>query len=288
MNTVTINVGEDGIAILAVNVPSSANSLLAAQLQTGLCAAVEQVAGNSEVQGAILSLGNSVGTGDDLSAIQASGITAIRARDLSRAVQQIVRRMESFGKPFAAAIEGSALGGCLDLALGCHYRVLANDSAAAVGFPEALHGSLPCGGGTQRLPRLIGVQRALPLLLNGNPVAPAEALSLGIVHSLAPAGRTIDFARAWLLDAANPVQPWDRKGFVVPGGAGPLASFASQSFMVGTALVRKQAPARQQALLAILSCVYEGTITGFDTGLKIEANYFGKALSEPTTRAQAS
>lgn len=195
-----------------------------------------------------------------------------------------MRRMETCGKLFAAAINGHALGGGLELALGCHYRVLADDPAAVVGLPEVTTGLLPGGGGTQRLPRLIGVQEALPLMLAGSTVEPTQALKLGIVDTLALASEVVARARAWISSGREAVQPWDRKGFVVPGGAGPLSSFANQAFMAGVAQIRKQTQGNVPAPLAIMSCVFEGTITDIDTGLKIESKYFGQLLSSPIAR----
>ena len=97
-------------------------------------------------------------------------------------LSKLLRRLETCGKPVAAAINGLALGGGLEIALACHYRVLAEGSAAKVGLPEVLVGLLPGAGGTQRLPRLIGIEAALRIMLEGKPVAPAEALKLGIVN----------------------------------------------------------------------------------------------------------
>lgn len=289
VNPVTLTVDGDGIALLAMNVAGRPMNLLTPQLRGDLAAAIEKIAADAAIRGAVLTSAKpgSFMAGADLKDLVTAydrGITAAEARDIGRAFQQLIRRMETCGKPFAAAINGMALGGGLELALGCHYRVLADHPKAVVGLPEVTVGLLPAGGGTQRLPRLIGVQHALPLLLNGNHVAPSDALRLGIVHALAQPEDCVATARAWLLDQPSCVQPWDRKGFVVPGGAGPLAAFASQSFMVGAAQIRKQTHGNLPAPLAILSCTYEGTITGFDAGLRIEANYFGKLLSGPVAR----
>jgi 3-hydroxyacyl-CoA dehydrogenase / enoyl-CoA hydratase / 3-hydroxybutyryl-CoA epimerase len=100
--------------------------------------------------------------------------------------------METCGKPVAAAINGNALGGGLELCLPCHYRVLADDPKALIGLPEVTLGLLPGAGGTQRLPRLVGAAGALPLLTTGNYIAPHQALKLGIVHALAaPSSRPV-------------------------------------------------------------------------------------------------
>jgi 3-hydroxyacyl-CoA dehydrogenase/enoyl-CoA hydratase/3-hydroxybutyryl-CoA epimerase len=220
---------------------------------------------------------------DELLSLAERGISAVAARDIAREWQRTLRQLETLGKPVAAVLNGSVLGGALDLALACHWRVMHNDAGTVLGFPEIQMGLLPWGGGTQRLPRLIGVKAALALLSKGKPINAAEASRLGIVNGVGTADETIDHARAWLATHAEGVQPWDRKGFRVPGGAGPLAEFANETFMIGAAQLRKQVNENQPAPLALMSCVYEGTIAGFDAGLAIESNYFGKLMSEPVT-----
>src|SRR5271165_2337997 len=284
-----MTVDEDGIALIAIDAPDRPMNILTPQLEAELAAAVETVATEETIKGAVLTSAKSAHfmAGCDLKDFATAydrGVTDAQARDISRSFQRFTRRMETCGKPFAAAINGPALGGGLELVLACHHRVLVDDPQAIVGLPEVKRGLLPGGGGTQRLPRLIGVQQALPLMLSGGDVKPTDALRLGIVHALAPAEQVIAKAREWLLTQPEPVQPWDKKGFAIPGGAGPLAPGANQAFMVGAAQLRKQTQGNLPAPLAILSCVYEGTITAFDTGLKIEAKYFGKLLSGPVAR----
>jgi 3-hydroxyacyl-CoA dehydrogenase/enoyl-CoA hydratase/3-hydroxybutyryl-CoA epimerase len=289
MSAMHVSVDTDGIALIAIDQPGRSLPVVTPALVGELLAAVERIAADPMVKGAVLT---STGPGcflagaDRKALVEACerGVTAAQARDFSRGFQRLMRRMETCGKLFAAAINGAALGGGLELALGCHYRVLADDPAAVVGLPEVTTGLLPGGGGTQRLPRLIGVREALALMLAGTPVDPAQALKLGIVDALAPASEVVARARAWISSGREAVQPWDRKGFVVPGGAGPLSSFASQAFMAGVAQIRKQTQGHLPAPLAILSCVYEGTITDIDTGLKIEAKYFGQLLAGPIAR----
>src|SRR5690606_38234795 len=104
------------------------------------------------------------------------------------------------------------LGGGLELCLACHYRILTDDPKAVVGLPEVKVGLLPGAGGTQRLPRLIGIPAALPLLLQGKSLKPAEAYTLGLVHEIASEGQLLARARHWLLNLPNCEQPWDRKG----------------------------------------------------------------------------
>ncbi|MDB5967727.1 MAG: 3-hydroxyacyl-CoA dehydrogenase [Hydrocarboniphaga sp.] len=289
MNNLTLAVGDDGIALISIDLAGRPMNVLTPELLNEFDTAVRAVLSDATIKGAVLTSakpGQFVAGADLKDFVNAydNGMTAAQAAADMQAFHKTTRAMETGGKPFAAALPGLALGGGLELALACHYRVLADDPKAVVGLPEVTVGLLPGGGGTQRLPRLIGVAPALQMMLTGAPAKPTDALKLGIVHALAPVDEIAAKARAWVL--ANPAaqQPWDRKGFVVPGGAGPTAPFANQVFMGGVAQIRRQYGENVPAPLAIMSAVFEGTITGFDTGLRVESKYFGKLLSGPVAR----
>jgi 3-hydroxyacyl-CoA dehydrogenase/enoyl-CoA hydratase/3-hydroxybutyryl-CoA epimerase len=212
------------------------------------------------------------------------GMTAAQAAEFSLGLSKLYRRLETCGKPVAAAINGVALGGGFELTLACHYRVMADDRKAGVGLPEVKIGLLPGAGGTQRVPRLIGVAEALRLITEGRQLGATEALKKGLVHELAPADQLVERARQWILKGPEAVQPWDRKGFRIPGGAGQSSPAAAQAFMVGTALTARTTMRNYPAPLAILACVYEGTQVPIDQGLAIESKYFGQLLSGAVAR----
>ena len=175
----------------------------------------------------------------------------------------------------ACAINGTALGGGFEIALACHYRVSANDEGIKIGQPEVQVGLCPGAGGTQRIPRLIGIMPALPLLLEGRNMTPAQAKSNGLVHEVVPAGELLAAAKRWLTSPqAKAVQPWDEKSFKVPGGAGGMNPNAVQTFIAANAMTHDKTQGNCPAAQAILSCVYEGTQVPIDLGLKIEAKYF--------------
>jgi 3-hydroxyacyl-CoA dehydrogenase / enoyl-CoA hydratase / 3-hydroxybutyryl-CoA epimerase len=137
---------------------------------------------------------------------------------------------------------------------------------------------LPGAGGTQRLPRLVGAQAALPLMLRGRHIEPAEALKLGAVHKLAPADRLVDEAKDWLLNHATAIQPWDDKGFRLPGGA-VYSPQGMQVWAAANALYRKETFDNYDAQRAIMKCVYEGlTAKTIDAGLAVESRYFTSLL----------
>lgn len=277
----------DGILTVAFDDPVRSMNVLAHAVVEELRAAIDAAATDSAVKGVLItSRKNAFIAGADIKelvGIYDETVTPARGFALSQNVSRLLRRLETLGKPVAAAINGTALGGGLELALACHYRVLANDSKTVIGLPEVKVGLLPGAGGTQRLPRLIGVANALPLLAEGTNVKPEQALKLGIVHALAAPGEVPAAARAWLLGAPEPSQPWDRKGFALPGG--PVTGGAlAQTFMVGTALAAKTTQHNYPAPIAILSAVYEGCNVPLDMGLSIESKYFGKLLADPTAR----
>src|SRR5690606_1693441 len=144
------------------------------------------------------------------------------------------RRMETCGKPFVAAINGLALGGGYELCLACHHRVIVDDPKAVVGLPEVTVGLLAGSGGTQRLPRMIGLEKSLPILLDGKTVGPQEALKLGMVDQVVAAADLIETARQWILGTPDPVRAWDKKGYkidtglLVPSNVGVYAKRPSQ------------------------------------------------------------
>lgn len=288
-NTLAIEVGADGIALLTIDVPGRPMNVFTPELIDSLGKAVEQVAADDAIIGAIITSAkqSSFLAGADLKDLGEAferGITAQQASEFSQSLSKLLRRLETCGKPFVAAINGLALGGGLELCLACHRRILSSDVKAVIGLPEVKVGLLPGAGGTQRLPRLIGIPAALPLLLKGKTLQPSEAYAQGLVHEVFSPEQLIGRARHWLLNSPTAVQPWDRKGYKIPGGAGPLASHAPVSFTVGVAQMTGTTQHNDPAPLAILSSVYEGTIVDIDTGLRIESKYFGKLLSGSVAR----
>lgn len=191
-----------------------------------------------------------------------------------------LRALETCGKPVAAAIAGLALGGGGELALASHYRVLTDDKHAAIGLPESLVGLLPGAGGTQRLPRLVGVERAMPLLLQGKRLAGERALEAGIAHKVVKAGEDVAAAEAWLLASPEPVQPWDRTNWTPPAPADvSLALAPVRSAALEASL------GHYPAVFAILDCVEFGLPQSFEGGMRSEMTSFSHLVLRPEPRA---
>jgi 3-hydroxyacyl-CoA dehydrogenase/enoyl-CoA hydratase/3-hydroxybutyryl-CoA epimerase len=282
------SVDGDGIALLLIDVAGRPMNVLTPAFRSDLAECIERISGDAAVRGAVVaSAKSSFMAGADIKDMVgafARGLTAAKAAEFSLELSKLFRRLETCGKPVAAAINGVALGGGLEVALACHYRVMADDPKAGVGLPEVKIGLLPGAGVTQRVPRLIGVTEALKLITEGRQLGAADALKKGLVHEVAPASEIVERARQWILQGGEGVQPWDRKGFRIPGGAGQTSPAAAQAFMVGTALTAKTTMRNYPAPLAILSCVYEGTQLPIDQGLAIESRYFGQLLAGSVAR----
>ncbi len=191
-----------------------------------------------------------------------------------------IRRLETAGKPIAAAIAGLALGGGCELALGCHYRVLTSSPRAMLGLPECGVGLLPGAGGTQRMPRLVGVDLGLEVLLQERNLAGQEALDAGLVHAIVQDGMEVTKAEAWLLsDAAIAVQPWDRAGSTLPAHADYAKSIAAhRTRELARMLGHEPAP------LAILECVELGLMQPLDGAIRSEMTVFARLIQRPEPR----
>jgi len=194
------------------------------------------------------------------------------------------RLIETCGKPVVAVIEGPALGGGYELALACTRRIVADLPQAVVGLPEVHVGLLPGSGGTQRLPRLVGVERALEVLLQGRSYAPEAALELGLVDERVPAGAVLDAARRWIGSTPDPVRAWDRKGFALEQSDGLLKPPTAALFQQATGSLLAKYGCNYPAPVSILSCVFEGVQVPIEAGLRIESRHFARLIANPVSR----
>jgi 3-hydroxyacyl-CoA dehydrogenase / enoyl-CoA hydratase / 3-hydroxybutyryl-CoA epimerase len=268
-------VGQDGVAVIAWNMAERPMNVLNEESVAAFADAVARALRDGSVKGAIVtSKKRDFLAGADLTRLGKPADAASLAASTAR-FHALLRAIEKGGKPFCAALNGTALGGGYEIALACHRRIAADDAKLRIGLPEVTIGLMPGGGGTQRLPRLIGIRNALPLMLEGKKLDPRQALAAGLVDEVAPADGLLAAARRWLLaeGPANATQPWDRKGFRIPDG-GVNSPKGHETFVAGNALLHAKTYGNYPAPRAIASAVYEGLITDFDTGLKIESRYF--------------
>ncbi len=287
--TLRYRLADSGVAYITIDVQERPVNVLTPELHLEIGKVAEQLAADESAVGAVLHSGKpSFMAGGDLSRIvnyYAMNRTAEEAYSQSRIFTESLRKLETCGKPVAAAINGNALGGGLELALACHYRVVLDDPGVLLGLPEVTLGLLPGGGGTQRLPRLIGLKQASSLILSGRNVAPAEALELGFVDQLAPADDLLKEAERWVLEKGFAEQPWDRRGFRIPGGAKLNDMNIGRLFQVSTAKISARYRHNYPAPIAALRCLFNGTtVNSIDAGLKIETREFSALTRNPVAR----
>ena len=279
-NTITWDKDADGIVTLTLDDPTGSANVMNEHYQESMHKAVERlVAEKDSITGVVItSAKKTFFAGGDL-----NGIIQIQPENAGEAfatvenVKRDLRARETFGKPVVAAINGAALGGGLEIALACHRRIAADVKGSQLGLPEVSLGLLPGGGGVTRTVRMLGIQNAfVSVLSQGTRFKPAQAKELGLIDEVLPtAEELVPAAKAWI--KANPeahTQPWDAKGYKMPGGtpASPALAAILPSF---PALLRKQLKgAPMPAPRAILSAAVEGAQVDFDTASRIESRYF--------------
>lgn len=244
----------------------------------------------STVKGVVLSSGktNAFCVGADLSELGEAYDMIVTARKAERfniayehffPLSKAIRALECSGKPVAAAIGGLALGGGCELVLGAHYRVLADAPSAGLGLPESLVGLFPGAGGTQRLPRIIGVEAALPILLDGERLSGKDAVKCGLVNELVAAGEEVQAAEAWVLNHANTQQPWDHSSYDPLNPVELSNSLAPErAKQLGETLGHYPAP------LAILDCIEQGMAQDFDAAIRTEMSLFSYLIQRREPR----
>ncbi len=280
---------EDEIAMIEFALRDKSENLLSAPVFGELEKITTEIKNNDAIKGAVIfsnkrnfCLGADVGVLEGGSSSGANPAEALY-QSICRG-NQTLRELETCGKPIAAAINGSALGGGLELTLACHYRVASDNPKTRLGLPEAKIGLLPGAGGTQRLPRLISAAAALPLILQGSMIKTEKAKGLGFIHDIVPSDELLNKAKAWVKANPDAKQPWDDKKFRIPGGS-PHDKGSQGVFVVGNAQLRKNTYGNYPAQEYIMQAVYEGLLVPIDAALRIEARYFTKILLDPRAKA---
>ena len=278
-----------GIVTLTLDYPGKSMNVIDQSLMDDLRDCIARVAADPAVIGAIVTSGKQAFVaGADLLSMEAN-LDSMRDDstqvlfDKCASLSRLLRQMETCGKPFVAAINGTAMGGGLEICLACHYRVVSDAPGLLLGLPEVQVGLLPGAGGTQRMLRILGISRAMPYLLEGKHFDAAKGLQEGIVQAIASPNTLLDVARHWLLDKPTATQPWDLKGYSVPGG-GPLDAKVAPSFVVGNTLLQAQTFHNLPAPLAIQSCLYEGAQLPMDKALRVESKYLAYLTRDPVSR----
>ena len=269
----------DGIVVLTLDDPTqSANTMNSAYIASMRATVDRLVAERDAVTGVVItSAKKTFFAGGDLNDLSLAGPEQAQSVfDMGSEIKAQLRTLETFGKPVVAAINGAALGGGLEIALACHHRIAADLPGSQIGLPEVTLGLLPGGGGVVRTVRLLGIVEAVTkVLLQGQRYQPRQALEVGLIHEVVD---TIDEllpkAKEWIRANPEAVQPWDAKGYRIPGGT-PQSPALAANLPAFPANLRKQLKgANYPAPRAILAVAVEGAQVDIDTAFVIESRYF--------------
>jgi 3-hydroxyacyl-CoA dehydrogenase/enoyl-CoA hydratase/3-hydroxybutyryl-CoA epimerase len=269
--------GPDNIVVLTMDMPGQSANTMNAEYREAMGKIVDRLeAEKDSIAGVIItSAKKTFFAGGDLNElIKVTRADAKSFYDMILRIKGQLRRLECLGKPVVAAINGAALGGGWEIALACHHRIALDNPSVQLGLPEVTLGLLPGGGGVVRMVRILGLEKALPYLAEGKKVRPDAALKAGLIHELASSPEDmLAKARAWI--AANPaaVQPWDVKGYKIPGGT-PSTPAVAQMLSIAPSVLRSKTQGCFPAPEKIMCAAVEGAQVDFDTAQIIEARYF--------------
>ena len=276
MSAIQYEKNADNIVILTLDSPNQSANTMNADFRVALEDIVSKLQADAEISGIIFrSAKKTFFAGGDLDElIQAEPDHATTFFNMIEEMKAKLRYIETRGIPVVAALNGTALGGGWELALGCHHRIALNDAKAKFGLPEVTLGLLPGGGGVVRMVRLLGLQNAFPFLMEGKQFGVDKAKSLGLIHDTAETEEEL-FEKALTWVKANPIsqQPFDVKGYKIPGGD-PKTPAVAQMLAIAPAMLRDKTKGCYPAPEAIMAAAVEGAQVDVDTALTIESRYF--------------
>lgn len=272
----------DGIATITLAMDGRANKVND-RFGEGLQAALEGVLNAGNAVGIIIASGHKdfcVGADLDMLYLERD---PVRLYNSVRQLGALYRKLETCGLPVVAALTGSALGGGYELALACHRRIALNDPRIQLGLPEVSLGVIPGAGGTQRLPRLIGIQPALELMAQGKIVRANKAVAQGLADDVAATPEELrEKAIAWIRANKGVKQPWDRgEG---PPGFGVNAPEARQILIAACAMLYKKTAGAFKAPEELVAVVQDGLRLSFDRGMEVEARAFARIATGPQAK----
>jgi 3-hydroxyacyl-CoA dehydrogenase / enoyl-CoA hydratase / 3-hydroxybutyryl-CoA epimerase len=288
----------DGIAVVTWDSPGRSMNVIDANVMDELSAIIEQTTADAAVKGVVITSGkDAFCAGADLTmleglsrafaelaASQGEEAAMMRFFEESRRWSVLCRRIETCGKPWVAALNGTALGGGFELALACHRRIAADNPRTRLGQPEVKVGLIPGAGGTQRIARMMPPSDALQFLLKGDQVQLPRAKAIKLIDTVVPKADLVRTAKEWIKGGGSAKAPWDTDGFKLPGG--PVYSKAGiMVFTPANAIYRRETYDNYPAARAILQVVYEGLQLPMDQALRVESRWFAKILRSPEAAA---
>jgi 3-hydroxyacyl-CoA dehydrogenase / enoyl-CoA hydratase / 3-hydroxybutyryl-CoA epimerase len=281
----------DGIALVSWDMPGRSMNVVDAEVIEELGKIADTIASDAAIKGAVFTSGKEgFAGGADLTMLEAAGRQFKRdAKERGEepalrgfvqtigALSRTYRRLETCGKPLAAAINGVCMGGGFELTLACHYRVAGDGEKVRVGLPEIKVGLFPGAGGTQRVARLMATPDALQMLFKGEQLKPAAAKAMGLIHEVAPQAEIVARAKAWV--KANPAAkaPWDDPKYKLPSGR-VWSPTGMMTWPAANAIYRRETYDNYPAAKAVLQCVFEGLQLPMDVALAVESRHFAKIL----------
>jgi 3-hydroxyacyl-CoA dehydrogenase / enoyl-CoA hydratase / 3-hydroxybutyryl-CoA epimerase len=288
----------DGIVLVTWDTPGRSMNVFDQTVLEELGAILDQSVKDATVKGVVItSAKEAFSAGADLTMLEglsrafaemalAQGEEAANAYLFaeSRKMSELYRRIETNGKPWVAAINGTALGGALELCLACHHRVATTNPKTRVGLPEIKIGLFPGAGGTQRVARIMPPADALQMLLKGEQLTVDRARAMKLIDVVVPPADLIKTAKDWIKDGGKGVAPWDVQGFKLPGGL-VYSKAGMMTFPAANAIYRRETYDNYPGARAILQVVYEGLQLPMDLALRVESRWFAKILRTPEAAA---
>ncbi|MEI9803658.1 MAG: 3-hydroxyacyl-CoA dehydrogenase NAD-binding domain-containing protein [Pseudolabrys sp.] len=294
MSNFTFDVDADGIALITWDMPDRSMNVITMDVIAELSGIAEKVATDAAIKGAVITSGKDAFCGGaDLTMLERMG--ALYAGKLrtegeeaaagfvfeeSRKLSLLYRRIETSGKPWVCALNGTAMGGGFELALACHQRIASENPKSRVGLPEIKIGLFPGAGGTQRIARMMQPADALQFLLKGDQLSVDRAKAAKLIDAVVPAPDLVKAAKDWIKAGGKAVKPWDEKGFKLPGGQ-VYSKAGMMTFPAANAIYRRETYDNYPAARAILQVVYEGLQLDIDTALRVESRWFAKIVRSP-------
>jgi 3-hydroxyacyl-CoA dehydrogenase/enoyl-CoA hydratase/3-hydroxybutyryl-CoA epimerase len=274
MTSVNYEKDQDNIVHLILDKPNAGANLMDAEFTASFVAAVKKLK-EDEWSGVLFRSAKTTffagGSLDDLHATKKDNAQPLF--DMVTQLKDAMRELETSGKPVVACINGAALGGGWELALACHYRVALNNGVT-LGLPEVTLGLLPGGGGVVRMSRLLGLQGALPYLTEGKQFKPAQGQKLGLINEIVDTEEAlVNAAINWIKANPKVQQPYDVKGYKVPGGS-PTTPSLAKMLPIAPAMMRVQTKGTMPAPESILAVMVESLQVDIDTAMRIETRYF--------------
>lgn len=285
---------EDGIALLTWDMPDRSMNVFNESAILELDKVIDDVIANDEIKAVIVTSGKAQFSGGaDLTMLQGllsqyekakaeKGETeaATQLFEESRRLTLTFRKLETCGKPWVAAINGTAAGGACELTLACHARVMTDKESAKLGLPEVKVGLFPGAGGTTRILRMMDTQAGLQFLMKGSMVNGKKALASRLVDKVAPNHRLVAEAKKLIKEGLSPVKAWDQKGFKLPSGR-VYSPAGFQVWPAVGAIYRRETHDNYPGIRYMVRAAYEGLLMDMDTALRIESRYFAKTVATP-------